>query len=36
MLPGDVVLADCDFDIAEIVGFYGAEVNIPALTKGKK
>ena len=36
LLPGDVVLADLGLDIAESVGFYCAEVKIPAFTKGKK
>ena len=35
-MPGDVVPADRGFDIAESVGFYCAEVKIPAFTKGKK
>ena len=36
LLPGEVVLADRGFDIAESVGFYCAEVKIPACCKGKK
>ena len=35
LLPGDVVLADRDFDIDESVGFYCAKLKIPAFTKGK-
>ncbi|XP_060075795.1 uncharacterized protein LOC132555464 [Ylistrum balloti] len=36
LLPGDLVLADRGFDIAESVGLKCAEVKIPAFTKGKK
>ena len=32
LLPGDFVLADRGFDIAESVGFYWAELKIPAFT----
>ena len=35
-LPGDIVLADRGFDIADSVGFYRAEPYIPAFTKGTK
>ena len=34
-LPGDVVLADRGFDIAEIVGFYQAFPHITAFRRGK-
>ena len=34
-LPGDVVLADRGFDIAESVGTVQARLHIPAFTKGK-
>ncbi|XP_038068667.1 uncharacterized protein LOC119738024 [Patiria miniata] len=34
--PGDLVLADCGFDIAESVGMQCAEVKPPAFTGGKK
>ncbi|XP_014678815.1 PREDICTED: uncharacterized protein LOC106818641 [Priapulus caudatus] len=34
--PGDVVLADRGFDIADSVGMMGAELCIPAFTRGKK
>ena len=34
-LPGDQVLADCDFNIQEVIGLYCAEVEIPPFTKGK-
>ena len=36
LLPGDIVLADRGFDIAESVGFYQAKLYIPAFTRGKK
>ena len=36
LLPGDIILADCGFDIGDSVGFYHAEVKLPAFTKGKK
>ena len=36
LLPGDIVLADRGFDIADSVGFYQAKLYIPAFTKGKK
>ena len=39
LLPGDIVfsvLADRGFDIADSVGFYHAELYIPAFTKGRK
>ena len=35
LLPGDVVLADRGFDIAESVGAMQAKLHIPAFTKGK-
>ena len=34
--PGDVILADRGFDVADSVGLYNAELKIPAFTKGKK
>lgn len=34
LLPGDIVLADRGFDVAESIGLVGAEVVIPAFTKG--
>ena len=34
--PGDIVLADRGFDIADSVARMGAELKIPAFTKGKK
>jgi len=36
LLPGDIVLADRGFDIADSVGFCQAKLYIPAFTKGKK
>jgi len=35
LLPGDIVLADRGFDIAESVGVMQAKLHIPAFTKGK-
>ncbi|XP_065911810.1 uncharacterized protein [Dysidea avara] len=35
LLPGDIVLADRGFDIAESVGVMQARLHIPAFTKGK-
>ena len=35
LLPGDVVLADRGFDIAESVGSMQAKLHFPAFTKGK-
>ena len=35
LLPGDIVLADRGFDIAESVGVQQAKLHIPAFTKGK-
>ena len=35
LLPGDVVLADRGFDIAELVGMMQATLHLPAFTKGK-
>ena len=34
LLPGDILLADCGFDIAEDVGLMQASLEIPAFTKG--
>ena len=35
LLPGDIVLADRGFDIADSVGTVHARLHIPAFTKGK-
>ena len=35
ILPGDVVLVDRGFDIADSIGFYCGKLKIPAFTKGK-
>ena len=35
LLPGDVILADCGFDIAESVRTMQARLHMPAFTKGK-
>ena len=35
LLPGDIILADRGFDIAESVGLMQAKLHIPAFTKGK-
>ena len=35
LLPGDLILADCGFTVHESVWYYGAELNIPAFTRGK-
>ncbi|KAK7461249.1 hypothetical protein BaRGS_00038710 [Batillaria attramentaria] len=35
LLPGDLVLADRGFDIPELAAMVGAEVKIPAFTRGK-
>lgn len=36
LLPGDIVLADRGFDIADSVGFCQARLHFPEFTKGKK
>ena len=36
LLPGDIVLADQGFDIDELIAMEGAELHIPACTRGKK
>ena len=34
--PGDVIIADRDFDIGDDIAFYGGKLVIPSFTKGKK
>lgn len=34
--PGDVILADRGFDVADSVGLFNAQLKIPAFTRGKK
>lgn len=36
LLPGEIVLADRGFDIADRVGFYQARLHILVFTRGKK
>ena len=36
LTPGDIVLADRGFDIADSVGLYQASLRIPSFTRGKK
>ena len=35
MFPGDVVLADRGFDIADSIAYRGARLEIPAFTRGR-
>ena len=35
LLPGDIVLAHCGFDISDSVGVMQVHLHIPAFTKGK-
>ena len=35
LLPGDIVLADCGFDISDSVGMMQARLHIPAFIRGK-
>ena len=35
LLPGDIILTDRGFDIADSVGAMKAQLNIPAFTRGK-
>ncbi len=36
LVPGDMILADRGFDIADSIGFYCSMLKIPAFTKSKK
>ena len=36
LLPGDQILADSGFNVADSVGLFCAEIKIPSFTKGKK
>ena len=36
LLPGDQILADRGFNVAESLGLFCAEIKIPPFTKGKK
>ena len=36
LMPGDVILADRGFNIIKSAAFYCTEIQVPALTKGKK
>ena len=36
LAPGDIIMADCGFNIADDVAFYHAKLVIPDFTKGKK
>ena len=36
LLPGDIVLADCGFDVSDSVGMMQARLHIPAFTRGTK
>jgi hypothetical protein len=35
LLPGDVVLADRGFNVAEAIGMVQAQLHLPAFTRGK-
>ena len=35
ILPGDIVLADCGFDISDSISMQQAKLHLPAFTKGK-